>query len=42
MKKQLIIRLLGANLPVYDVAYGEIRDGQFTPLDPACLTLDVR
>lgn len=37
MKKQLIIRILGAGIPVYDVAYGEIRDGQFTPLDPANL-----
>lgn len=41
MKKQLIIRILGASLPVYDVAYGEIRDGHFVPLDPGCLTPDV-
>lgn len=33
MKKQLIIRILGAGLPVYDVTFGEIRDGQFAPLD---------
>lgn len=33
MKKQLIIRILGAGIPVYDVAFGEIRDGQFAPLD---------
>lgn len=41
MKKQLIIRILGAGIPVYDVAYGEIRDGQFTPLDPGDLTPDI-
>lgn len=41
MKKQLVIRILGAGVPVYDVAYGEIRDGQFTPLDPKRLTPDV-
>lgn len=41
MKKQLIIRILGAGIPVYDVAYGEIRDGQFVSLDPACLTSEV-
>lgn len=41
MKKQLIIRVLGAGIPVYDVAYGEIRDGQFIPLDPKDLTPDI-
>ena len=41
MKKQLIIRILGAGIPVYDVAYGEIRDGQFAPLDPAYLSSDI-
>lgn len=41
MKKQLIIRILGAGIPAYDVAYGEIRDGQFVSLDPADLTSEV-
>lgn len=41
MKKQLIIRILGAGIPVYDVAYGEVRDGQFVSLDSARLTSDV-
>lgn len=41
MKKQLIIRILGTGIPVYDVAFGEIRDGQFVPLDPTDLTPDV-
>lgn len=41
MKKQLIIRILGAGIPVYDVAYGEICDGQFTSLDPKNLTSDI-
>lgn len=41
MKKQLIIRILGAGIPVYDVAFGEIRDGQFAPLDPSDLSPDI-
>jgi len=41
MKKQLIIRILGAGIPVYDAAYGEIHDGQFTPVDPANLSPDI-
>lgn len=41
MKKQLVIRILGAGIPVYDVAYGEIRDGQFVLLDPKDLTPDI-
>jgi len=41
MEKKLVIRILGAGIPVYDVAYGEIRDGQFTPLDPKDLTPDI-
>jgi len=41
MKKQLIIRIFGAGIPVYDVAFGEIRDGQFTPLDSGDLSLDI-
>lgn len=41
MKKQLIIRIFGAGIPVYDVAYGEISDGQFVPLDPAHLCPDI-
>lgn len=41
MKKQLIIRILSSGVPVYDVVYGEIRDGQFVSLDPAHLTPDV-
>lgn len=41
MRKQLIIRILGAGIPVYDVAYGEIRDGQFVSLDPAHLTSEI-
>ena len=32
MKKQLIIRTFGAGIPVYDVAYGEIRDGQLASI----------
>lgn len=31
--KQIVIRILGPQLPVFDVVYGEIVDGQFTPLD---------
>ena len=41
MKKQLIIRILGAGIPVYDVAFGEIRDGQFAPLGFDGLSLDI-
>nr|DAI54477.1 MAG TPA: hypothetical protein [Microviridae sp.] len=41
MKKQLIIRILAAGIPVYDVAYGEIRDGQFTPTDLVDLPADI-
>ena len=41
MKKQPIIRILGAGVPVYDVAYGELRDGQFVSLDPAYLTSEI-
>lgn len=41
MKKQLIIRIVGAGIPVYDVAYGEIRDGQFVPLNPSDLPSDI-
>lgn len=41
MKKQLIIRILGAGIPVYDVTYGEIRDGRFTPTDFVGLSADI-
>lgn len=41
MKKQLIIRIFNAGIPVYDVAFGEIRDGQFAPLDLGGLTPDI-
>lgn len=29
--KQVIIRILGPQIPVYDVAFGRIKDGQFVP-----------
>lgn len=41
MKKQLIIRILGNGIPVYDVTFGEIRDGQFAPLDLSGLSPDI-
>lgn len=41
MKKQLIIRIFNAGIPVYDVAFGEIRDGQFVPLDLSGLAPDI-
>lgn len=41
MKKQLIIRILGAGIPVYDVTFGEICDGQFAPLDLNGLSPDI-
>lgn len=41
MKKQLIIRILGAGIPVYDVVYGEVRDGQFTPCSFVDLSADI-
>jgi len=41
MKKQLIIRILGAGIPVFDVDFGGIRDGQFTPLDFGGLSPDI-
>ena len=41
MKKQLIIRILDAGIPVYGIAFGEIRDGQFVPLDPGDLSPDI-
>lgn len=41
MNKQLIIRIFGAGIPVYDVAFGKIRDGQFVPLDFSGLSPDI-
>lgn len=32
--KQLIFRLIASGVNVFDVMYGQIVDGQFTPLDP--------
>lgn len=29
--KQVIIRIVGPQLPVYDVAFGRIKDGHFVP-----------
>ena len=39
--KQVVIRLIAAGTPVYDVRYGEIVDGHFCDLDLADLPCDL-
>ena len=39
--KQIVIRILGPQLRVFDFAYGEISEGSFVPLDVNDLPVDV-
>lgn len=40
--KQIVIRILGPQLPVFDFVYGEISKGQFVPHDVDSLPLTIR
>lgn len=39
--KQIVIRILGPQLPVFDFAYGEISEGHFVHLDVNDLPVEV-
>lgn len=40
--RQVVIRILGSQLPVFDVVYGEISEGHFVPCDVDLLPSNIR